>query len=61
MAYASNFSPDYALTLFGTKLTGFIALYGLAINFGVAAIATLALRALRTKYDLDSTVAADYA
>ncbi|MBV9056669.1 MAG: sodium:solute symporter [Candidatus Eremiobacteraeota bacterium] len=61
MAYVSHFSPDYTLTLFGTKLTGFIALYGLAINFGVAAAATLALRALRTKYGLDSTVAADYA
>lgn len=61
MAYASRFSPDYTLTLFGTSLTGFIALYGLAINIAVAAAATLALRALRTENGLDSTVAADYA
>jgi SSS family solute:Na+ symporter len=61
MAYASHFSPDYALVLFGTKLTGFIALYGLALNLTVSAAVTLLLRALGRQRGIDSTVAADYA
>jgi solute:Na+ symporter, SSS family len=60
MAYAGNFSPDYTISIFGVQLTGFIALYGLIINLGVASLATLALRALRMQTGLDSTVAADY-
>lgn len=61
MAYASHFSPDYTLTLFGTKLTGFIALYGLVLNLAVALAVTLALHALGTQRGIDSTAAADYA
>jgi solute:Na+ symporter, SSS family len=61
MAYSSGFWPDYTLSVFGVKLTGFIALYGLAINLSVAAGGTLVLRALRTKTGIDSTAGADYA
>jgi len=61
MAYASHFSPDYTLTLFGTKLTGFIALYALVLNLAVASAVSLGLRALGTQHGVDSTAAADYA
>jgi solute:Na+ symporter, SSS family len=61
MAWASNFSPDYTLSLLGTQLKGFIALYALVINLGVSAAGTLALRALKSAGGVDCTVAADYA
>jgi SSS family solute:Na+ symporter len=61
MAYSSGFSPDYTLAVFGAKLTGFIALYGLTINLCVAAAATMVLRVRGTQTGTDSTVAADYA
>ena len=34
MAYASGFTSNYTLHLFGASLTGFIALYALCINLG---------------------------
>lgn len=61
MAYSSHFSPDYTIVLFGSKLTGFIALYGLTLNCAVATATTLILRALKTNRGLDATAAADYA
>jgi SSS family solute:Na+ symporter len=61
MAWSSNFSPDYTLSLPGVQLKGFIALYALAINLAVASVATLALRALKTSDGIDCTAAADYA
>ncbi|HEY2476535.1 MAG TPA: sodium:solute symporter [Candidatus Cybelea sp.] len=44
MAYASGFSANYALHVFGTTLTGFIALYGLSLNLAVSAALTLLLK-----------------
>ena len=61
MAYASNFTPDYTVAAFGTKFTGFIALYGLAINLAASVAGTVLLRALRRKPGIDCTTAADYA
>jgi SSS family solute:Na+ symporter len=61
MAYASNFSPDFTIAIFGIKLTGFIALYGLIVNLVVSAAVTLMLHALGSRRGIDSTAAADYA
>lgn len=61
MAWSNNFSPDYTLSLFGTQLKGFIAIYALAINLGVSAAGTFVLRALKAGSGIDCTVAADYA
>lgn len=61
MAYASNFTPDYTLVVFGNTLTGFIALYGLAINLAVSAAVTVMLRVLGKNPGMDCTTAADYA
>jgi SSS family solute:Na+ symporter len=47
MAYASGFTSNFTLHLFGATLTGFIALYGLTVNLAVSSIATLTLRAAR--------------
>ena len=44
MAYASNFTPNFTLHLFGGSLTGFIALYALAVNLLVSAALTVVLR-----------------
>ncbi|HEY1882095.1 MAG TPA: sodium:solute symporter [Candidatus Cybelea sp.] len=44
MAYASGFSANYALHAFGGALTGFIALYSLALNLAVSAVLTLLLK-----------------
>jgi SSS family solute:Na+ symporter len=45
MAYASGFTANYTLHLFGASLTGFIALYSLAINLIVTMGITPLLRA----------------
>ena len=44
MAYASGFSANYSLHAFGGTLTGFIALYSLALNLAVSAALTLLLK-----------------
>jgi SSS family solute:Na+ symporter len=44
MAYASGFSANYTLHAFGGTLTGFIALYSLALNLAVSAALTLLLK-----------------
>lgn len=45
MAYASGFTANYTLHLFGASLTGFIALYSLTINLIVTSGLTPLLRA----------------
>jgi SSS family solute:Na+ symporter len=47
MAYASGFGSNFTVHAFGGTLTGFIALYGLAINLAVSAAATPILRSAR--------------
>ncbi|MBV8066588.1 MAG: sodium:solute symporter [Candidatus Eremiobacteraeota bacterium] len=44
MAYASNFTSNFTLHAFGGSLTGFIALYALAVNLVVSASLTPLLR-----------------
>jgi SSS family solute:Na+ symporter len=44
MAYAGGFSANYSLHAFGGTLTGFIALYSLALNLAVSAVLTLLLK-----------------
>jgi SSS family solute:Na+ symporter len=60
MAYASGFASTYALSAFGTTLTGFIAVYALLANLCVTVPLTLLLRALGTPAGNDRTLAADY-
>ncbi len=46
MAYATGFKPNYTLHILGQSLTGFLALYALAINLAVTVVVTLLLRAV---------------
>ncbi|MBV8435701.1 MAG: sodium:solute symporter [Candidatus Eremiobacteraeota bacterium] len=46
MAFASGFGSNYTLHVFGTSLTGFIALYALAVNLLVSLTVTVVLRTL---------------
>jgi len=48
MAYASGFTSNFTLNLFGESFTGFIALYGLAVNLLISILLTIALRAGET-------------
>ncbi len=50
----------YVLHLAGTAIPGYIGLYALVLNFGIAVVATLAIRALGMAGSEDATVAADY-
>lgn len=47
MAYAAGFGSNYPLHAFGWTLTGFIALYSLALNLVVSALLTAVLRGRR--------------
>jgi solute:Na+ symporter, SSS family len=47
MAYASGFTANLTVHVLGASITGFIALYALALNLVVSATATLALRSAR--------------
>jgi SSS family solute:Na+ symporter len=58
---SGSLSPNIAFTYFGHAVNAFIALYGLAINFAVAAAATLVLWGLGVPRGNDATIAADYA
>ena len=44
MAFASGFGSNYTLHVFGTSLTGFIALYALVVNLLVSMTVTVVLR-----------------
>ncbi len=61
MAYASGFSSNVTLHGFGGSLTGFIALYSLAVNLLVSAAGTVVLRAAGVGAGVDRTTAADFA
>ena len=45
MAYAGGFNANFTLHAFGGTLTGFIALYALALNLAVSALLTLSSQA----------------
>lgn len=61
MAWASNFTSNFTIHLFGLSLTGFIALYALAINLAVAGAVNFALRAASVPMGEDHTAQGDYA
>ncbi len=61
MAYASRFTSNFTLHAFGGSLTGFIALYGLAVNLFVSILMTMLVRAMRLRSGVDRTTAGDYA
>ncbi len=61
MAYASGFGSNFTLHGFGASLTGFIALYSLAVNLAISAVVTLVLRAANVDAGVDRTTAADFA
>jgi SSS family solute:Na+ symporter len=61
MAVAEGLKSTYPLKVFGYTLQGYTALYTLLLNLSVAALLTLALRALRAQRAAqDATAAADY-
>ena len=61
MAYASGFTSNFTLHVFGATLTGLIALYGLLLDLVVSAGITLLLRAASVDSGIDRTRAGDYA
>ncbi|MBV8489435.1 MAG: sodium:solute symporter [Candidatus Eremiobacteraeota bacterium] len=61
MAWASNFSSNMTIHMFGMSVTGFIALYALAINLAVATTVNLLLRMARVAPGDDRTSPGDYA
>lgn len=61
MAVATGFKPMMTISLGDLHVTGFIALYALAINLAVAAAATYLLNAARIDRGTDLTTAGDYA
>lgn len=60
-AGGGGISPNITLTLFGQRVTAFIALYGLAINLAVCVVASPLLWLVRADAGSDATRAADYA
>jgi SSS family solute:Na+ symporter len=61
MAISLDFkSSVYALDLFGLHLNAYEALYALALNFAVAIVGTLVLRALKVPDGVDETRPEDY-
>ncbi|MGC1381261.1 MAG: sodium:solute symporter [Candidatus Baltobacteraceae bacterium] len=61
MAYANGFAPNFTIHAFGGQLTGFIALYSLALNLAVSTALTPVLNAMRVHAGIDRTTAADFA
>ncbi len=61
MAYESGFTSNFTLHAFGASLTGFIALYSLAVNLLISIALTLVLRISGANAGVDRTSAADFA
>ncbi len=61
MAISSGFTPNITITFAGGSVTGFLALFALAINIIVSAAFTPILDRLRFTRGTDMTTAADYA
>ena len=61
MMVAAGFTSNYTIHLFGGSLTGFIALYALALNLAVATLTTLALQRANLDPGTDRTSPGDYA
>ncbi|MGH7269921.1 MAG: monocarboxylate uptake permease MctP [Polyangiaceae bacterium] len=61
MAYAMHFKAVYPVHLGGVTIPAYTALWALAVNLIVAALATVALNALGADRGADATEASDYA
>ena len=61
MAVSTGFKPMMTIGMGEMHVTGFIALFALAINLGVAAIVTIVLNAAQVNKGTDMTSAGDYA
>ncbi len=61
MGISTGFTPNITITIGGSAVTGFLALYALALNIAVAAACTLVFDRLRLTRGTDMTTAADYA
>ena len=61
MAVSGGFQPNITLHLLGSTIIGFLALYALAINLIVSALATPLFCAMNVDLGSDRTTAGDYA
>ncbi len=61
MGIATKFSPNITFAVSGTPITGFLALYALAINIAVSAALTPVFNRLRWTRGTDMTTVADHA
>ena len=61
MGISTHFSPNITFLIGGTPVTGFLALYALAINIAVSAAFTPVFDRLRLTRGTDMTTATDYA
>jgi len=61
MGISTRFSPNITFVAGGTQITGFLALYALAINVAVSAMFTPVFDRLRLTRGTDMTTGADYA
>lgn len=60
MVVSQGFKPTYPLHLGGLTVPGYAAFYSLLLNFAVAVVLTLLLRALKVAEGEDATSPADY-
>ena len=60
MVVSQGFKPTYPLHLGGLTVPGYAAFYTLLLNFAVAVVLTLLLRALKVAEGVDTTSPADY-
>ena len=60
MIVTNNFASTYPLTIFGTTVPGYIALWAFAVNLAVAVLLTFVLDAMKVPRGADHTSAADY-
>jgi len=59
MAAANTFRPIYPLAIFGTTLPGYIAIYSVLLNFGIAIVLTLLFNITASKRT-DETAPGDF-
>jgi SSS family solute:Na+ symporter len=60
MAAANTFRPIYPLSIFGTTVPGYIAIYSVLLNFGFAIVLTLVFN-MTARARADETMPGDYA
>lgn len=60
MAFQNGLKPSYTLDLFGYHVPGYAALYAFILNYAVAFVVTVIVRAMKLKTSSDSTRPEDY-